>query len=101
MFSKEALDKVFQHLKYNHKIELVNEGKNYSQPAFCGMSKPQLEFVKRFLKKNFKKDFIEASKVFCLSPILLAKKPSEDIQFCIDYGRLNELTKKNVYQYQY
>ena len=29
VFSKKALDKIFPHSKYNHKIELLNGGKNY------------------------------------------------------------------------
>ena len=33
MFLKEASDKVFPSLKYDHKIKLVNDGKNYSQAA--------------------------------------------------------------------
>ena len=29
--------------------------------------------------------------------ILLAKKPNGGIRFCVDYKRLNELTKKDAY----
>ena len=61
------------------------------------MSKPQLEFVKKFLGKNLKKSFIKASRASCSSLILLAKKLSERICFCVDYKRLNKLTKKNAY----
>ena len=97
VFLKEALDVVSPHSKYDHKIELVNGGKNHGQAALRGMSKPQLEFVKNFLKENLKKGFIEASRAPCLSPILLAKKPGGGICFCVDYRRLNELTKKDAY----
>ena len=97
VFSKEALDIVSLHSKYDHKIKLVNGGKNHSQAALRGMSKPQLEFVKNFLEENLKKRFIKASRATCLSPILLAKKPSGGIRFCVDYRRLNKLTKKDAY----
>ena len=61
------------------------------------MSVPQLKFVKKFLKKYFKKKFIEASNAPCSSFILLAAKSGSDIRFCIDYQKLNSLTKKNAY----
>ena len=61
------------------------------------MSKPQLEFVKKFLEENLKKGFIEASRAPCSSPILLAKKPGRGIRCCVDYRRLNKLTKKDAY----
>ena len=97
VFLKKALDKVSPHSKYDHKIELVNGGKNHGQAALRGMSKPQLEFVKNFLEENLKKSFIKASRAPCSSPILLAKKPGGGIRFCVDYKRLNELTKKDTY----
>ena len=71
--------------------------KNYSQLALYGMLNPQLAFVKKFLKENLKKSFIEASSAPCLLPILLAKKLGGGIRFCIDYWKLNKLTKKDTY----
>ena len=94
---KKKSDKVLPHSKYDHKIELVNRGKNHGQTALCSMSKPQPEFVKNFLEENLKKNFIKASRASCLSLILLAKKPGGDIRFCVDYRKLNELTKKDTY----
>lgn len=97
VFSKRNLNKVLPYLKYNHKIELLNRGKNHSQIVFCGMSKLQLEFMKQFLEENPKKSFIETNRAPCSLLILLAKKPSGDIRFCIDYKKLNKLTKKDAY----
>ena len=61
------------------------------------MSVPQLEFVKKFLEEHLKKGFIKASSAPCSSPILLAKKLGGGIRFCVDYWKLNELTKKDAY----
>ena len=61
------------------------------------MFKPQLKFVKKFLEEHLKKGFIEASKAPCSSLILLAKKPRGGIRFCVNYWKLNELTKKDAY----
>ena len=53
--------------------------------------------MKKFLENNLKKKFIEASNALYFSPILLAKKPSGTIRFCVDYQKLNELIKKDAY----
>lgn len=47
VFSKENSDKVASHFKYDHKIKLLNGGKDHGQAALCGMSKPQLKFMKQ------------------------------------------------------
>lgn len=44
-----------------------------------------------------KKGFIKASSAPCSSPILLAKKPGRGVRFCVDYKKLNKLTKKDAY----
>ena len=61
------------------------------------MTTSQLKFVKKFLEEHLKKRFIEASSAPCSSPILLAKKPGGRIRFCVDYQKLNSLTKKDAY----
>lgn len=97
IFSKEDLDKILPHSKYDHKIKLLNKGRDHNQAVLCGISKPQLKFVRQFLGENLKKYFIKASKDPCLLLILLAKKLESSIKFCIDYRRLSELTKKDAY----
>ena len=61
------------------------------------MSILQLKFVKKFLEEHLKKRFIEANSVPCSSTILFAKIPGGEIKFCVDYQKLNSLTKKNAY----
>ena len=61
------------------------------------MSALQFEFLKKFLEKHLKNGFIEVSNALCSSPILLAKKPGEDIRFYVNYRKLNALTKKDAY----
>ena len=97
IFSKKASDTLLSHLKYNHQIGLLEGYKDYGHSFFSKMSEPKLQFVKKFLEKHLKKGFIKASSVSCLSQIMLAAKLRGDIRFCIDYRRLNELTKKDAY----
>ena len=99
VFSKDISDTLRPYGKYNHKIELLKkkELSDLGHSALRGMSVPQLEFVKKFLEEHLKKGFIEASSAPCSSPILLAKKPGGGIRFCVDYQKLNSLTKKDAY----
>ena len=53
--------------------------------------------TKKYLKKNFKKKFINFSTVFYVSPILFAVKFNENLRFCVDYRKLNIIIKKNRY----
>ena len=46
VFLKEILDKVLSHSKYDHKIKLLEGGKNHGHVALQEMSKLQLKCVK-------------------------------------------------------
>ena len=96
IFLKEASNIVSAHLKHDHVIRLLSE-KDHGQAALRFMSNEKLVFVKRFLENNLKKSFIEASNAPCLSSIILAIKLGGGIRFCVDYRKLNELTKKDTY----
>ena len=84
------------HSKHNHVIRLLSE-KDHGQATLRPISNERLIFVKKFLEDNLKKGFIEASSASCSSPIMLAVKLESGICFCIDYQKLNELTKKYAY----
>ena len=99
VFSKDISDTLRLYGKYNHKIKLLKDKElsDLGHSALRIMSTPQLEFMKKFLKEHLKKRFIEASSTPCCSPILLAKKLGGKIRFCVDYRKLNSLTKKDAY----
>ena len=100
VFSKDIFDTLRPHGKYDHKIELLKNKdleSNLRHSALRGMSTPQLEFIKKFVEEHLKKGFIKASGALCSSLILLAKKPGGEIRFCVDYQKLNSLTKKDAY----
>ena len=57
------------------------------------MSPYKLQKVKEYLNKNLFKDFITFSKAAYSSSVLFAQKANEDLRFCIDYCKLNVITK--------
>ena len=61
------------------------------------MSPEELDAVKRYLDSHLAKGFIQASSASYSSPVLFVKKPGGGIQFCVDYRRLNTITKKDRY----
>jgi Reverse transcriptase (RNA-dependent DNA polymerase) len=61
------------------------------------MSAEELKVVKKYLTKNLDKGFIKPSQAPFVAPILFVKKPDGSLCFCIDYRKLNLLTKKDRY----
>ena len=61
------------------------------------MSVTELEAVWQYLMENLKKGFIIPSSALYASPVLFIKKSNGDLQFCVDYQKLNALSKKDQY----
>ena len=58
VFSKEASDTLFEHSKYDHRIQFLESYKDHGNSPLQVMSEPKLQFVKKFLEENLKKGFI-------------------------------------------
>ena len=96
MFSKRASDELPPHRSYDHKIELdastsLSYGPLYSQTT------AELRALKDYLIENLDKGFIESSQAPWSSPVLFVKKPNGGLRFCIDFRKLNLLTRKDRY----
>ena len=61
------------------------------------MSAEELKVVKKYLVDNLDKGFIEPSQVLFTALVLFVKKPDGSLRFCIDYRKLNHITKKDQY----
>jgi hypothetical protein len=99
VFSKKAADTLPEHGPSDHHITLDNNAdtSRLRHAPLYRMSDEELDLCKNFIDENLKKGFIEASQAPYASPVLFVRKPGGGLRFCVDYRRLNALTKKDAY----
>src|SRR5208282_5701230 len=97
VFSKLASDQLPPNRPYDHKIVLESDEKELTYSPLYKMSVEELEATKQYLLENLDKGFIEASQAPFAAPVLFVKKPNGGLRFCIDYRKLNSLTRKDRY----
>jgi hypothetical protein len=99
VFSKEASNVLPPPRAYDHKIQIEDpkgpESLGYS--PLRQQSTYELQEVKRFLEENLQRGFIEPSQSPFASPVLFVKKPNGALRFCVDYRKLNDITRKDRY----
>lgn len=95
-FSKTVFDTLPPHRIYDHKIELEGPLPNFYPPLYK-RSTEELKAVKDYLLENLDKGFITSSQSPFASPTLFVKKPNGELRFCIDYCKLNALTRNDPY----
>jgi hypothetical protein len=80
----------------DYKIELTDD-KNLEFSYLNKHSLEKLTAMQKYLTDNLSKSFIVNSKAPFASFILFVCKANRSLQFCIDYYKLNAITKKNRY----
>jgi hypothetical protein len=97
LFSRRDSDSLPEHKPtVDHKIDLTSENTLTFEPL-RRMTDEQLSETKRYIVDNLHKGFIEPSNAPYAAPILFARKPNGGLRFCVDYRKLNELTKRDPY----
>ena len=97
-FSKAASDILPPHRPYDHKIILENATESsLGYTPLRHQSVGELQATRQYLIDNLNKGFIEPSQAPFAAPILFVKKPNGGLRFCIDYRKLNNLTRKDRY----
>lgn len=98
VFSKEASDQLPPSRPgLDFKIELSGDASSIGYGRLTRLDEIVTGEVKRYLQENKRKDFIEDSYSSISSPILLVHKPGGGVRFCVDYRKLNSVTKKDRY----
>jgi transposase InsO family protein len=95
-FSKVESDTLAPHRPYDHRIELEAENTLGYSPL-RQHSLEELLAAKKYIEENLHKGFIEPSQAPFASPILFVRKGDGSLRFCVDYRKLNALTRKDRY----
>jgi hypothetical protein len=87
------------HHTYDHKIHIDNlrEVGALGYSPLRNHSTHELQVMKCFLEENLQSSLIEPSQALFASPLLFVKKPHRCLRFCVNYRKLNELTRKDRY----
>jgi hypothetical protein len=78
----------------NHKIKLTHVN-SLSYSLLYQITTKELLAIKEYLLENLYKGFIMLSSSFFASPVLFVAKPNNSLCFCVNYYKLNSLTKKD------
>lgn len=78
-----------------HRIDTGDSSPVWSMPHRAGPAQRDVE--KAEVKRMLELDVIEPSQAEWASPVVLVPKPDGSTRFCIDYRRLNSLTKRDSY----
>ena len=83
----------------NHEINFVEGKTNDDVPAMplYQMSKDQLLVLCKTLTELLDNDFIRVSNLPAAAPVIFVKKSGGGLRFCVDYRRLNEISRKDSY----
>jgi hypothetical protein len=96
VFDKKTFNILVSYRSYDHKIVL--EKNAISRYIFLNkMFEKKLKIIKKYLENNLKKKFIAINRSSFVSSVMFMKKTNESWKFCVDYRKLNQLTKKNKY----
>ncbi|KAF8718573.1 hypothetical protein RHS02_09172, partial [Rhizoctonia solani] len=95
VFGEEEFNKLPPHRHYNIGIELTEEGP-LNSPLYS-MTDAKSATLKEWLRDKLKAGKIRPSKSSISSPVMFVPKKDGSRQLVVDYCRLNNRTKKNVY----
>src|SRR5277367_4143689 len=96
VFSKAASDILAPHREYDLKIKLEKDT-NLGFSPLRHHTLEELKACKQYLVDNLSKGFIDQSQAPFAAPILFARKANGGLRFCVDYRKLNQLTRKDRY----
>lgn len=99
VFSRKDSDRLPPSRNYDHKIELTpgKRPEDIGSNPLYKMSSEELEACRQYILENLQKGWIEACVAPWAAPVIFVKKPNGGLRLCVDYRKLNSLTKKDIY----
>jgi hypothetical protein len=83
----------------NHAIKLekdkLNKEKNVPWEPLYNITKEELLVLRKTLIDYLKKGWIRVNKSLVGAFVLFVRKPGDSLRFCVNYRKLNEITKKD------
>ncbi|MBW0493201.1 hypothetical protein O181_032916 [Austropuccinia psidii MF-1] len=95
VFSKVKAEKLPPHCACDHHIKL--EGLLPPVGVIYSLSNQDPETLRAYISENVEKGFIRPSSTSTGAPVLCVKKKDGGLHLCIDYHKLNAVTRKNRY----
>jgi len=96
VFSKSKAKKLAPYHPYNLQIELEKDSHPLVGTIYF-LSKFKQETLKEFIDKNLTNGFICLISSPHRAPVLFIKKKDSSLQLCVDFYKLNKITKKDQY----
>ena len=96
VFSKSKADTLPPHRPYDLKINL-EEGTSPPLGPIYSLSPAELATLHEFIDEHLKSGFIHPTNSPYGAPILFVKKKNGQLQLCMDFRGLNQITKKDRY----
>ncbi|MBW0521019.1 hypothetical protein O181_060734 [Austropuccinia psidii MF-1] len=95
LFSKVKTEKLPPHCSCDHHIEL--EGLLPPVGAVYSLSKNESETLWAYISENVDNGFIRPSSSSTGAPVLFVNEKDGGLRLCVDYHKLNAVTRKNRY----
>ncbi|MBW0541138.1 hypothetical protein O181_080853 [Austropuccinia psidii MF-1] len=95
VFSKVKVEQLPPHRAFNHHIKL--EGLLPPVGAIYSLSNQDSETLWTYISENVEKSFIRPSSSSTGAPVLFVKKNDGGLCLCVDYRKLNAVTRRNRY----
>jgi Reverse transcriptase (RNA-dependent DNA polymerase) len=96
VFSKQKADTLPPHRNCDPKINIDKGAKLPAGPIYP-LSEFELKTLQEFIDENLKTGFICRSNSLFGAPVLFIKKKDGSLQLCVDFRRLNAITRKDKY----
>jgi hypothetical protein len=96
VFSKSSTSTLPPHHSYDLKIDL-EEGAEPPIGRMYSLSKKEMGALREFLDNNLNNGFIRPSNSSHRAPIIFVKKKDSSLCLCVDFHRLNKISKKDCY----